>query len=227
MYEWNWRVIELATPLLLRGAVVTLWITLLAVLLGTSLGVFLAAIRRAKVPALAPLALVYIELFRAIPILVLLIWIYYVLPIFFDWRISSMMAAVLALALNLAAFVAETVRAGLESVPAHQEESALALGMTRQQVMVRILFPQALRNMTPNLMGLYVAELKNASLASIIAVNELLHRANILISETFRPLELYTMVAVVYLLMIVPLIAVSRIVERRLAGGARAQSLPV
>ena len=116
----------------------------------------------------------------------------------------------------MAAFVAETVRAGLESIPRNQFESGLALGMTSRQVMLKIVMPQAVRNMIPNLMGLYITELKNSSLTSIIAVNELLHRSNILISETFRTLEIYTTVAVVYLIIILPLVYLSRRIEHRL-----------
>jgi polar amino acid transport system permease protein len=85
--------------------------------------------------------------------------------------------------------------------------------------MIKIIIPQAVRNMIPNLMGLYINELKNSSLASIIAVDELLHRSNILISETFRPLEIYTAVAATYLIIILPLTYLSRLFERKLAKG--------
>lgn len=193
----------------------TVGLTFCAVVLGTTAGVGIAFLRRSRNPLLHYFAKTYIEFFRAIPVLVLLIWIFYVVPILFGWRISAFFVAVLALSLHLAAFVAETVRAGLASIPFSQSEAGLALGMTDRQVMLRIVAPQAIRHMLPNLMGLYIAELKNSSLASIIAVNELLHRANITISETFRPLEIYTTVAVVYLMIILPLVYLSRLAERR------------
>lgn len=217
MYEWNWRIISLYKTVFAQGALVTIGLTLFAVVLGTAFGVALAFLKKSRNPILSYIAKIYIEFFRAIPILVLLIWIFYVVPILFDWRISAFIAAALALSLNLAAFVAETVRAGLESIPRNQFESGLVLGMTSRQAMRKIIMPQAVRNMIPNLMGLYITGLKNSSLASVIAVNELLHRSNILISETFRPLEIYTTVAVVYLIIVLPLVYLSRWVEHRLA----------
>ncbi|OGI68948.1 hypothetical protein A3A05_02335 [Candidatus Nomurabacteria bacterium RIFCSPLOWO2_01_FULL_41_12] len=217
MYNWNWHIISSYKIVFVQGALVTIELTFFAVILGTVLGAALAFLKKSRNPMFSFIAKVYIEIFRAIPILVLLIWIFYVIPILFDWRISAFVAAVVALSMNLSAFVAETVRAGLESIPQSQSESGLALGMTSRQVTAKIVMPQAVRNMIPNLMGLYITELKNSSLASIIAVNEILHRSNILISETFRPLEIYTVVAVVYLIIILPLVYLSRWFERRLA----------
>jgi len=217
MYQWDWRLISVYKFVFVQGALITIWLTVLAVILGTVLGTLIAFAKKSRNRIVSWLALGYIELFRAIPILVLLIWVFYVVPILLNWRISAFLASVLALSLNLSAFVAETVRAAIESIPSSQFESGLALGMSPQQVMFQIIIPQAVRNMVPNLMGLYISELKNSSLASVIAVNELLHRSNILISETYRPLEIYTAVAVVYLIMILPLVWVSRVVERHLA----------
>lgn len=216
MYTWNWSVISDHSGIFVDGMLVTLWLTLLSACFGTALGTSLGPLRRSRLPFLAPASGVFIELFRALPILVLLIWMQYVLPLFVPWRMGAFATAAVALSLNLAAFVAETVRAGIDAIPKHQFESGRVLGLSSVQIMTRIVLPQALRNMLPNLMGLYVTQLKNSSLASIIAVNELLHRANILISDTFRPLEIYTAVAVAYLLMILPCTALARVVERKL-----------
>jgi polar amino acid transport system permease protein len=224
MYEWNWQIISLYKVVFIQGALVTIGLTFFTVILGTILGVAFAFLKKSRNPIFSFIAKIYIEIFRAIPIIVLLIWIFYVVPILLDWRISAFVAAVIALSMNLSAFVAETVRAGLESIPHSQSESGLALGMSSRQVMIKIIMPQAIRNMTPNLMGLYINELKNSSLASVIAVNELLHRSNILISETFRPLEIYTTVAVVYLIIILPLAYLSRWFEHKLAKADRPSS---
>ena len=160
MYEWNWRIISFYKLVFVQGALVTIELTFFAVIFGTALGVAIAFLKKTRNPIFSSIAKIYIELFRAVPILVILIWIFYVIPVLFDWRISAFVAAVLALSLNLAAFVAETVRAGLESIPRNQFESGLALGMTSRQVMLKIVMPQAVRNMIPNLMGLYITELK-------------------------------------------------------------------
>lgn len=194
----------------------TLLLSLVVIAAGTIGGVALALLKRSDNKILSLLVRLYTEIFRAIPILVLLIWTYYVLPILFDWRLSPFVAAWLALSLHLSAFVAEAVRAGIESIAHSQYESGLALGMTGRQVMSRIIFPQAVVNMVPNLMSLYVAEIKHTSFASVIAVNEILHRANVLISETYRPLEIYTTVAVFYIILMIPLATLSLMIEKRL-----------
>src|SRR3989344_5497090 len=216
MYTWNWNIIWVYKTVFIQGALVTIGLTLIAIILGTILGVIFAFIKRSANPVFSYLTRIYIELFRAIPILVLLIWVFYVLPIIFGLRLTAFNSAILALSLNLSAFVAETVRAGIESIPAGQFESAYALGMNKFQAMWHIIFPQAIKNMIPNLMGLYINEIKNSSLASVIAVGELLHQSNTLISNTYRPLEIYTTVAIMYLVIILPLVFVARIFEKRL-----------
>lgn len=189
---------------LTQGALVTLWLTLLVVSIGTVIGLLIGLLRRSKNSLFSISAKIYIELFRALPILVLLIWMYYVAPLLVGIRFSPFISALIALSLNLSAFVAETVRAGIEAIPKAQFESGVALGLRPHQVMRTIILPQAFRNILPNLMGSYVTQLKNSSLASVIAVNELLHLSNTLISNTYRPLEIYTAVAFGYVCMILP-----------------------
>jgi polar amino acid transport system permease protein len=219
MYEWNWAILSTYYSVFLRGALVTLTLTGVVICTGSLLGVVFALLRRSDNLVVVWLVRLYIQLFRALPTLVLLIWIFYVMPLFINIRLSPFVSAAVALSLHLAAFVAETVRAGFESIAKGQYESGLALGMSSRQVMVRIMAPQATKNILPNLIGLYITELKNSSLTSVIAVDELLHRANILISETFRPLEIYTAVAVMYLILIVPLIYLAHLAERQLSKG--------
>jgi len=214
MYIWNWQAILLYKSVFIEGALVTLKLTLFVVVVGTILGIILAWLKQSQNKLVSFSATIFVELFRALPILVVLIWIFYVMPILLEWRISAFLSSGLALSFHLSGFVAETIRAGIESIPKNQFESGLALGMNTHQTMMHIVIPQATRNMIPNLMGLYINELKNTSLASIVAVNELLHRSNILISEIFRPLEIYTTVAVVYLIIIVPFILLARLMER-------------
>lgn len=217
MYVWNWNVIFDNLDIFFQGALTTLWLTLLVIIIGTILGTILGLLRRSRDPIISYAVKIFIDLFRALPILVLLIWIFYVTPTLVSWQVSPFIAALIALSLNLTAFVAETVRAGIDSVPKHQFESGVVLGLSPVGVMLRLILPQAIRNMLPNLMGLYINQLKNSSLASVIAVNEVLHQANILISNTFRPLEIYTGVAITYLILILPFSALARHVEKRIA----------
>ena len=201
----------------LRGALVTIWLTFLVALSGTILGVAIGFLRRSRSWLISQAANVYIELFRALPILVLLIWMYYVVPLLFGLRLSPFAAAFIALTTNLAAYVAETFRAGIEAIPKNQFDSGITLGLSYFDVMFRIILPQAFRNMLPNLLGLYITQLKNSSLASVIAVNEILHQSNLVISKTFRPLEIYSTVAVIYLLIIIPVTLLANKMEKRLA----------
>ena len=216
MYLWDWSIISTYKYIFLEGALVTLWLTLLVAVIGTIIGIGLAFMKRSEDFILSSFAKIYIELFRSFPVLVLLIWIFYVLPLFLPIRLSPFIAALIALSINLSAFVAETVRAGIESIPKNQFESGLALGFGYGQIMSKIILPQAIRNIIPNLLGLYITELKNSSLASVIAVGELLHRSNILISQTYRLLEIYTTVAITYLIMILPLVFITKYFENRL-----------
>lgn len=221
MYHWNWSIVLQYKSVFIEGAFVTLGLTLLAVVLGTLLGILVGLVRRTTIPLAPILATLYIELFRALPILVLLIWVYYVAPILFGIRLAPFTAALLALSINLSAYVAETVRAGIEAIPKNQFESGRTLGLSATQVMAVIILPQALKSMLPNLMGLYITQLKNSSLASVIAVNELLHRSNSVISNTYRPLEVYTAIAIVYLAIILPFTFFAQRVEQRLSKKVR------
>jgi len=221
MYDWNWNIVFQYKYVFIQGALLTLWLTLLVVVIGTALGVAVGLLRRSTVPALRWFAVMYIELFRALPILVLLIWIFYVVPILLPLTLSAFVAALITLSVNLSAFVAETVRAGIEAIPRNQFESGLTLGLKPYQIMFVIVLPQALRNMLPNLLGLYINQLKNSSLASVIAVNELLHLSNIVISNTYRPLEVYTTVAIAYTIIILPFALIVDRFEARLKQRAK------
>ena len=126
------------------------------------------------------------------------------------------MAAFIGLSISLGAFVSETIRSGIESIPKGQLESAISLGYSKTQAMFKVILPQTFKQILPNLMGLYIHQIKNTALASVIAVGELLHSANIIISATYRPLEIYTAIAVIYLIIIVPLVLLSNYVEKKL-----------
>lgn len=221
MYDWHWEVLSQYTDVFLQGALVTMGLTLLVILIGTALGICVGLMRKSENLITANIARAYTELFRALPILVLLIWIFYVAPMLWDIRLSPFAAACLALSVNLSAYIAETIRSGIEAIPKTQYESGITLGLTPLQVMLRIIFPQTLRIVLPNILGLYITQLKNTSLASIIAVNELLHRSNSVISNTYRPLEIYTAVALIYLAFILPATACAQMLEQRMSCRVR------
>ena len=210
MYNWNFDIVLSNKWLFAQGAWVTLKITFFAVIFGTVAGTIFGIGRSSKSPWIRMPVGVYVELFLALPILVLLIWIYYCGPLFVGVRFSGFWTAVLTLALSLSAFVAEIVRSGIISVPTGQIEAARVLGMNKIQAFARIVLPQAIMVMMPPLLSMYIATLKMSSLASVIAVYELLHSAQSLIMTSFRPLEIYTTVAAGYVVMVLPLSMLTR-----------------
>lgn len=214
-YDWHFESVWAYRAALLEGALISVQLTGLSIVVGTSLGVFLAFARGSRLRAVRWPTMVVIEILRALPILVLLVWLYYCLPILTGVRLSAFWTAVLGLSVNLAAFAAETFRAGIEAVPNGQLEVARSMGLTQWQIRTRIVLPQATRQMMPALVGLYVTILKLSSLASVIAVGELLHNANNIISVTYRPLEAYTAVALVYVAIALPVTMLSQRLETK------------
>jgi len=212
-YQWDFTVLERYLPALLWGAGWTLRLSVLGFLGGLVLSLPIGFSRTSERPALSIAAGAYTEVMRSIPALVLIIWLYYCLPILFDVRPSAAWSATLALALSSSAYSAEILRAGIRAVPIGQVEAAYGLGYSRYQAARDIVAPQALKLMVPPYMGLFIATVKNSALASFIAVPELLHTANNAISQSFRPLELYTIIALMYIAILLPLSMLSKRLE--------------
>jgi His/Glu/Gln/Arg/opine family amino acid ABC transporter permease subunit len=169
--------------LLLRAAGTTLWISWLALLLAALGGAVVAVSRTARWMPLRVLALLYTELFRSIPILILMFFAYFGAPLVFDIDVSPFTAATVALAITSSSAMAEVIRAGIESVGRGQWEAAQSSGMTYRQVMWHIVGPQAIRVILPPSVGIYIATLKESSLASIIGYLELT-KTGLLIRES-------------------------------------------
>ena len=213
MQIWSWSGFfdYLLNPFLLEGAVTTLWLTVASLSAGLVLGIGLALMRLSGNPVLSGIAAFYCWVFRGTPLLVQLLIIYTGLPLF-GLRFSVVQAALLGLALNEAAYLSETVRAGILAVARGQREAALALGLRRIQVFRLVIWPQALRIIIPPLGNSVNGLLKTTSVASVISMEELLRRTQILIQERFMVLELFIAAAVWYLVMT----TVWDLVQRRL-----------
>ena len=160
--------------LLVKGAVVTLELSLGALILGTAGGVLLGLLRTARAWPLRALPLGYIEIVRSTPFLILLFFIYYGLPLALNTDIPAYPAAIAALSVYCSAYMAEVVRAGLQSVPRGQAEAAAALGLRYRQIVRLVILPQAMRLMVPPTIGVYISTIKESSLASVIGFVELL-----------------------------------------------------
>ena len=167
--------------------------------------------------SLRAVARVYVEGVRAIPLLVLLLWVYYGLPVVLGIQFDVFTAGVLSLAISDAAFEAEIFRAGIQSIGRGQTEAAQSLGLTRWQAMRLIILPQAIRRILPALGNQFVYVLKMSSLVSVIGFQELTRRANELTLVEYRPLEIYSFLVLEYLLLILLVSFLVRRLEKRLA----------
>ncbi|MBJ3776556.1 amino acid ABC transporter permease [Acuticoccus mangrovi] len=212
-YHWNFDVIWEYREVFLRGIVMTLELAAVTIVLGMVLGFLLALLRGSRIRALTLPVGAFIELVRAVPPLVLIVWMYYCLPILTGLALSAFQTAVVALALYSAAFFAEIFRAGLQSIEIGHIEAAYSVGMTRMQAMRRIIGPLAFQRVFPPLVSQCVLVVKNTSLAGYIAVAETLYQGQQISIQTFRPLEVLTVVALLFIVIIVPLTVIARVFE--------------
>ncbi|SUE44674.1 amino acid ABC transporter permease [Roseomonas gilardii] len=217
MYEWDFYFIWGYRWLFLQGLGVTIAFTVGIVLIGLVVGLVAGLGRLAPYAIVRWIAQAYIEVFRCTPVLVQLVWFYYALPILSGIDMSATSAAVLALSLYGGAFYAEIIRGGIVSIDAGQREAAEALGMTPGQSMRRIILPQAIKRMIPPLMNQSIIQFKNTSLVSVLAVPDLLYQGQAIAHDTYRPLETYSLVAVIYFAVLFPLTLLVQYLERRMA----------
>ncbi|MNT03803.1 Glutamine transport system permease protein GlnP [compost metagenome] len=147
----------------------------------------------------------FVEVFRCTPVLVQLVWFYYALPVLTGIEMSAPVAAALCLSLYGGAFYSEIIRGGIISTDIGQTEAGQAIGMTRGQVMRRIILPQAFRKMIPPLVNQSILQLKNTSLLMVLAVPDLLYQGQVIAHDTYRPLEVYTFIAIAYFVILFPI----------------------
>ncbi len=203
------------TPILLQGLAVTLEITVFGIFFGLFLGVVAALGRISNFPLFQYPARLYTWVIRGTPLLVQLFLIYYGLPQL-HINLAPMVAAVLALSVNAGAYIAEIVRAGIQSIDEGQMEAASTLGMTHGLAMRRIIFPQTYKRLLPPLVNEFVALLKDSSLVSTIALLDLLRRGQEIYASTFRPMDSLVWVGIMYLLMTSVFIFIASRIEQHL-----------
>ena len=190
--EFDLSLIVNSLPLLLKGAGLTLEITALAVGLGLIIGLFLGLAQLSKNPIFRWPAKVYVDVIRGTPLLIQIFIIYFALPNIIGERIDPYIAAVAACSLNSGAYIAEIFRAGIQSI---------SLGMTYPQTMRYIVLPQAVKRIIPPLGNEFIAMLKDSSLVSVIGFEELTRSGQLVIAETYGTMEIWTCVAILYLVM--------------------------
>ncbi|KXH83892.1 amino acid ABC transporter permease [Sporosarcina sp. HYO08] len=192
----NWNVISQNLDLFIEGVILTLQISALALVISIPIGILLGLCRISRNKIVSFIATAYIEVMRGVPLLVLLFWIFFVLGR--SLSLGPYWSAVLGLAFFSAAFVAEIIRAGIQSVPRGQMEAARSSGMSYIQAMKLIILPQAFRKVLPPLASQFIILIKDSSLVSVISVVDLTLITKNLVATTFRPLEIWTFVALLY-----------------------------
>ena len=226
--NWGWYVVNPMTTnglsnlrFLLDGLYYTVLISVCAILISVLLGLLVALPGLSSKRRFKGFNLIYVELVRAVPILVLILWVYYGLPQLAGISISVFWAGVLALALSDSAFEAEIFRAGIQSIDKGQYEAAHSISLNYADTMRYVILPQAIRRILPALGNQLVYMLKMSSLVSIIGLQELTRRANELVVTEYRPLEIYTILVLEYLFLILIVSAGVRWLEKRMQTDVR------
>lgn len=197
----DWSIVWDNRSALAHGAGLTVLLTVLTMLVAVPAGIVLALMRLSNSRILSTASLWFVEFFRNLPLILVVYWAFYVMPVFMHIEFSAFTTGLIALCLNVAAYNAETFRAGINSIRKGQMEAAVAVGMSRWQAMRKVVIPQAWRRVLPVLATTWVSLFKDTSLVSVIAVGELAHVALQIRSQSFRVLEMLTAMAVIYWLM--------------------------
>ena len=213
----NYRVFVETFPLILSGLMTTLTLGFTCIVLGFAGGILLAMLRLYASRPISVLTIAYIDVFRSIPVLVLLFIVYYALP-FAGIRLTSFVAATCAISMVSAAYSAEIVRAGIEAIPRGQFEAARALGLHFWLTMMKVVLPQAIRIVVPPLTSNSINVMKDTALASVVAMPDLLKQANQAQALAANPTPLIV-AAVIYLCILLPLVRLVGLLEKRLSKG--------
>jgi His/Glu/Gln/Arg/opine family amino acid ABC transporter permease subunit len=201
---------------LLSGLTTTIYISIISIIISMILGLIIAIPSLAKNKILTYINIGYVEIVRAVPLLVLILWIYYGLPIMTGISFSPFVSGIIALAISESAFQAEIFRAGINSIKKAQWEAGSSLGLNFFKRLRLVIFPQAIKNILPAIGNQFVYVLKMSSLVSIIGIGDLTRKANELVVTTYRPLEIYTFLILEYLVLILIVSFFVRRLEKRL-----------
>jgi polar amino acid transport system permease protein len=209
-----WSDVLTFAPRLLEGTLVTIELTVLALIFSLIIGLLIALGRLSKNKWINKLCICYISVLRGTPLLVQMMYVYFVFP---DMGItlSAFQSAVVALSLNESAYMAETFRAGIQSIAKGQTEAAKAIGMDYSMSMRRIILPQAFLNVLPTIGNSAIMLIKNSSLGAVITVSEVMHQGNLMAASTYKNMLIFTMIAIIYWILHYPLAILVNYLEKR------------
>ena len=214
-YAWDFRTVLAYWPAWLAGAATTLTYAAGTIAAGLLIGLICGSAMLLGRRWLSWIVDGYVQFFRCTPLVVQIVWFYYALPVVLHIDLPPWLAAGLGLSLYMGAFSTEIFRAGVMSIDRGQWQASRALGMTYLQLMQHIILPQAARRMLPPFVSQCVLQLKNTSLLYVVAVPDLMFVSSSIVSDTFRPFETYTGVALMYFAILYPAVKLAKLLERR------------
>lgn len=214
-YQFDFGFLHGSFDSLLKGLKVTIELALAANVMGLVLGFVLCLIVMSRWQVVRWPAQLFIEFFRCTPALLQIVWFFYCIPMMVDVFIDPVVMGILALGLNLTAFNAEAYRAGVQAVPKEHLDACVALGLRPWQRTFFVVLPQALRSALPVLMTNGIGTLQQSALVAIVAVADLMYVAKSLATEAYRPLETYSVVALIYFALSLPISRLVHVIERR------------
>jgi len=213
-YRWDFSFIWQYTDAIGKGLIVTLELSILTIVFATLIGTLLGILMSRKNSAIRYPTMLLVDIIRSIPVIVLILLVYYLFPVFGLNRVMAFWPAVTALIINNSAFLGDIIRGSIEGLPKGSIIAAKSLGMSKLTTLKRIILPEVYREIFPSVVFSYIDIIKITSLASIIAVNEVTHIGEWIISATFKPLEVYLVVTLMYIIVILPLTLISRRLEK-------------
>lgn len=210
-----------AIPMLLKGAQLTIYLTIGGLFFGFILGVIFGLMKLSSWWVVRKIAGVYIETIRGTPMLVQAMFLYFGVPLTLGVRMSALTAGIIVIAVNSGAYIAEIVRGAVQSIDVGQREAGRSIGLSPAQTMRYVIWPQAFRRMVPPLGNQFIISLKDTSLLMIIGVGELMRTADEIVAVNYRAFEVYFMCGLIYLAMTMTISSVLKVVEKRLGTGRR------
>lgn len=216
-YTFDFFFVGQGLPVLFKGLWMTLQLTLAANIIGLSLGFAVSLLSTARNPLIRMPTSLFIEFFRCTPVIIQVIWFFYCVPLIFNVFLDPFVMGVLTLGLNLTAFNAEAYRAAIQSVPREQLDAGVALGLNPMQRVMHIVLPHAWRQATPVLMTNGITIFQQSALVAIVAIQDLMYMGKQLATESYRPIETFTTVALMYFAISFPLSQLVQYLERRRA----------
>ncbi|TMF39751.1 MAG: amino acid ABC transporter permease [Chloroflexi bacterium] len=223
-YQFAWNVVWQYRFWLLEGTLLTLKIAAVSMTLAMIFALPLALLRMSRLRFLSGVAMIYIAVLRAIPLLVFILWMYFGVTLVTGLQVDAFGAGVICLTLQYSAWLAEIYRAGLQAIDKGQREAALSTGLSQSRAFAKVIWPQAWRIIIPPLASNFIGIIKDSSLVGVIGLNELMRQAQIADSLSFRPFELFTAAMVIYIILALIISPLASLVERRAARSLSVQT---